>query len=93
MARALVELCRVVPVATQGWVYLLVVAAALQLRGVTVVHDFGETDGVLFLVMELLEGRNLSQLLEDNQHRPLPGQARTHVAHLAPAHGVRLPGQ
>ena len=42
------------------------VAAALQHRGVTVVHDFGEYDGVLYLVMELLEGRNLSQLLEDN---------------------------
>ncbi|MEU1273120.1 serine/threonine-protein kinase [Streptomyces sp. NPDC005799] len=48
------------------------VAAALQHRGVTVVHDFGEDDGVLYLVMELLEGRNLSQLLEDNQHHPLP---------------------
>lgn len=48
------------------------VAAALQHRGVTVVHDFGEYDGVLFLVMELLEGRNLSQLLEDNKHHPLP---------------------
>jgi tRNA A-37 threonylcarbamoyl transferase component Bud32/tetratricopeptide (TPR) repeat protein len=48
------------------------VAAALQHRGVTVVHDFGEADGVLYLVMELLEGRNLSQLLEDNKHHPLP---------------------
>ncbi|MFD5568602.1 serine/threonine-protein kinase [Streptomyces cadmiisoli] len=48
------------------------VAAALQHRGVTVVHDFGESEGVLFLVMELLEGRNLSQLLEDNKHHPLP---------------------
>ncbi|MEU7041971.1 tetratricopeptide repeat protein [Streptomyces varsoviensis] len=48
------------------------VAAALQHRGVTVVHDFGEFDGVLYLVMELLEGRNLSQLLEDNKHHPLP---------------------
>ncbi|MEU4656857.1 serine/threonine-protein kinase [Streptomyces sp. NPDC023723] len=48
------------------------VAAALQHRGVTVVHDFGDCDGVLFLVMELLEGRNLSQLLEDNKHHPLP---------------------
>ncbi|MFB9463962.1 serine/threonine-protein kinase [Streptomyces cinereospinus] len=48
------------------------VAAALQHRGVTVVHDFGESDGVLFLVMELLEGRNLSQVLDDTQHRPLP---------------------
>ncbi|MFD4263879.1 tetratricopeptide repeat protein [Streptomyces sp. NPDC058534] len=48
------------------------VAAALQHRGVTVVHDFGEHDGVLFLVMELLEGRDLSRLLEDNGHSPLP---------------------
>ncbi|WP_418955417.1 tetratricopeptide repeat protein [Streptomyces tritici] len=48
------------------------VAASLQHRGVTVVHDFGESDGVLFLVMELLEGRNLSQLLEENKQAPLP---------------------
>lgn len=47
------------------------VAAALQHRGVTVVHDFGEHEGVLYLVMELLEGRNLSQLLEDNKQQPL----------------------
>ncbi|MEV0208903.1 serine/threonine-protein kinase [Streptomyces sp. NPDC050788] len=47
------------------------VAAALQHRGVTVVHDFGESDGILYLVMELLEGRNLSQLLEDNKQHPL----------------------
>ncbi|MFG2227553.1 tetratricopeptide repeat protein [Streptomyces sp. NPDC048644] len=48
------------------------VAAALQHRGITVVHDFGEDDGTLFLVMELLTGRNLSQLLEDNRRHPLP---------------------
>ncbi|MFH8405749.1 tetratricopeptide repeat protein [Streptomyces sp. NPDC018019] len=48
------------------------VAAALQHRGITVVHDFGEADGILFLVMELLDGRNLGQLLEDNRHGPLP---------------------
>ncbi|MEU6355428.1 serine/threonine-protein kinase [Streptomyces sp. NPDC047072] len=48
------------------------VAAALSHRGVTVVHDFGESDGVLYLVMELLEGRNLCQLLEDNKQHPLP---------------------
>ncbi|CAL9674726.1 Serine_threonine-protein kinase PknD [Streptomyces sp. enrichment culture] len=48
------------------------VAAALQHRGITVVHDFGEADGVLYLVMELLDGRNLSQLLEDNKQHPLP---------------------
>ncbi|WP_411102722.1 protein kinase domain-containing protein [Streptomyces sp. cmx-4-9] len=51
------------------------VAASLQHRGVTVVHDFGDdsaSGGPLYLVMELLEGRNLSQLLEDNETRPLP---------------------
>ncbi|MFJ9820358.1 tetratricopeptide repeat protein [Streptomyces sp. NPDC101151] len=48
------------------------VAAALSHRGVTVVHDFGEHDGVLYLVMELLEGRDLSRLLEDNKGHPLP---------------------
>ncbi|MER6628913.1 tetratricopeptide repeat protein [Streptomyces sp. NPDC000987] len=47
------------------------VAAALQHRGVTVVHDFGEADGALFLVMELLHGRNLCQLLDDNRRHPL----------------------
>ncbi|NEE33722.1 protein kinase, partial [Streptomyces sp. SID7982] len=43
------------------------VAASLQHRGVTVVHDFGEYEGVLYLVMELLDGQNLSQLLEENE--------------------------
>ncbi|GLW50303.1 serine/threonine protein kinase [Streptomyces sp. NBRC 14336] len=56
------------------------VAAALQHRGITVVHDFGESDGVLYLVMELLEGRNLSQLLEDNRHHPLPVPAVLDIA-------------
>ncbi|MGW7002453.1 tetratricopeptide repeat protein [Streptomyces sp. NPDC054933] len=48
------------------------VAASLQHRGITVVHDFGEDDGVLYLVMELLDGRNLLQLLDDGQRIPLP---------------------
>lgn len=48
------------------------VAAALQHRGITVVHDFGEDDGTLFIVMELLSGRNLSQLVDDNRRQPLP---------------------
>lgn len=48
------------------------VAAGLQHRGITVVHDFGEDGGILYLVMELLSGRNLSQLLDDNRHQPLP---------------------
>ncbi|MEU3744185.1 MULTISPECIES: serine/threonine-protein kinase [Streptomyces] len=56
------------------------VAAALQHRGITVVHDFGEYDGVLFLVMELLEGRNLSQLLAANAKNPLPVQDLVEIA-------------
>ncbi|MGW6686385.1 protein kinase domain-containing protein [Streptomyces sp. NPDC054961] len=59
------------------------VAASLQHRGVTVVHDFGDdsaTGGPLYLVMELLEGRNLSQLLEDNEARPLPVDVVVDVA-------------
>src|SRR5262249_14408882 len=48
------------------------VAASLQHRGITVVHDFGDHDGVLFLVMELLDGRNLLQVLDDARRHPLP---------------------
>ncbi|ONK15860.1 serine/threonine-protein kinase [Streptomyces sp. MP131-18] len=48
------------------------VAAGLQHRGVTVVHDFGESEGVLYLVMELLDGRNLSELLHERRPAPLP---------------------
>ncbi|NJP68476.1 serine/threonine-protein kinase [Streptomyces spiramenti] len=48
------------------------VAAGLQHRGITVVHDFGEDDGILFLVMELLEGRNLSEVLTGRDREPLP---------------------
>ncbi|MBU7600166.1 serine/threonine protein kinase [Streptomyces sp. P38-E01] len=48
------------------------VAASLQHRGVTVVHDFGDSEGTPFLVMELLEGLNLSQLLKENDGDPLP---------------------
>ncbi|MER6030064.1 serine/threonine-protein kinase [Streptomyces sp. NPDC001851] len=56
------------------------VAAALSHRGVTVVHDFGEFDGVPYLVMELLEGRDLSRLLEDNKGHPLPVDDVTDIA-------------
>ncbi|MFJ6795255.1 tetratricopeptide repeat protein [Streptomyces sp. NPDC091268] len=59
------------------------VAASLQHRGVTVVHDFGDDSaagGPLYLVMELLEGRNLSQLLEDNETRPLPVEMVVDIA-------------
>ncbi|MFI1224905.1 MULTISPECIES: tetratricopeptide repeat protein [unclassified Streptomyces] len=56
------------------------VAASLQHRGVTVVHDFGEHEGVLYLVMELLDGHNLSQLLAENHQHPLPVE---HVVDIA----------
>ncbi|MFD3451112.1 tetratricopeptide repeat protein [Streptomyces sp. NPDC058691] len=56
------------------------VAAALPHRGITVVHDFGEYEGVLFLVMELLEGRDLRRLLEDNGGEPLPVADVTDIA-------------
>ncbi|SEG90192.1 Serine/threonine protein kinase [Actinacidiphila yanglinensis] len=56
------------------------VAAALQHRGITVVHDFGEHDGVLFLVMELLDGRNLLQVLDDARRHPLPVPDLTDIA-------------
>ncbi|MFS4097973.1 serine/threonine-protein kinase, partial [Streptomyces sp. AF1A] len=65
------------------------VAAALSHPGVTVVHDFGEFDGVPYLVMELLQGRDLSRLLEDSHGHPLPvhdvldiaGQVAAALAH------------
>jgi tRNA A-37 threonylcarbamoyl transferase component Bud32/tetratricopeptide (TPR) repeat protein len=65
------------------------VAAALSHPGVTVVHDFGECDGIPYLVMELLEGRDLSRLLADGKGHPLPvddvldiaGQVAAALAH------------
>ncbi|MET7641264.1 serine/threonine-protein kinase [Streptomyces sp. NPDC005438] len=48
------------------------VAASLQHQGITVVHDFGEHEGILYLVMELLDGRNLSQLVEERTPQALP---------------------
>ncbi|MDT0310161.1 serine/threonine-protein kinase [Streptomyces sp. DSM 44917] len=56
------------------------VAAGLQHRGVTVVHDFGESEGVLFLVMELLDGHNLSQLLTARGSEPLPAAEVVDIA-------------
>ncbi|WP_432747450.1 serine/threonine-protein kinase [Streptomyces sp. JH002] len=56
------------------------VAAGLQHRGITVVHDFGEDDGLLYLVMELLVGRNLSQVLNEGGGAPLPVEDVTDIA-------------
>ncbi len=44
------------------------VAASLQHRGVTVVHDFGEHEGVLYLVMELLDGRQPEPVDGEDEH-------------------------
>ncbi|SFD08169.1 serine/threonine-protein kinase [Streptomyces aidingensis] len=57
------------------------VAASLQHRGITVVHDFGEYDGTLYLVMELLDGQNLSELLTARQAAPLPEPEIADIAH------------
>lgn len=65
--------------------------AMLQHPGITVVHDAGEHDGCLFIVMELLRGHDLARLLAD--HRvPLPLERALNVARqtavaLAAAHG------
>jgi len=40
--------------------------AGLQHKGITVVHDFGDEHGRLYIVMELLAGRNLSALIADH---------------------------
>lgn len=57
------------------------VAARLQHPGITVVHDFGEDRGVLYLVMELLAGANLGTVLDG-----LPGR-RMDVADAVSAGG------
>ena len=41
-------------------------AAGLKHRGITVVHDFGELDGTMFIVMELLHGSDLASLLHEH---------------------------
>ncbi|MFE0171271.1 WD40 repeat domain-containing serine/threonine protein kinase [Streptomyces sp. NPDC059002] len=42
------------------------ILAGLQHPGITVVHDAGEHDGQLFIVMELLQGRDLAQVLAEH---------------------------
>jgi hypothetical protein len=41
-------------------------AAGLKHPGITVVHDYGEADGAMFIVMELLHGADLASLLEEH---------------------------
>jgi eukaryotic-like serine/threonine-protein kinase len=42
-----------------------IVAARLQHPGIVQVHDSGEADGVLYIVMAFIQGGNLSDLLDD----------------------------
>src|SRR5438105_1799407 len=69
--------------------------AAARLRGehVVRVHDFGVSDGILYLVMDLLEGIDLRKLLD--RGGPLPAQDAvmyiTQAASaLAEAHGLGI---
>ena len=41
------------------------IAARLQHPGITVVHDVGSDNGQLFIVMELLHGRDLATMLAE----------------------------
>ena len=41
------------------------IAARLQHPGITVIHDVGSDDGHLFIVMELLHGRDLAAMLSE----------------------------
>ncbi|RMI42457.1 serine/threonine protein kinase [Actinomadura harenae] len=50
-------------------------AATLQHPGITVVHDFGDHGGRPYLVMELLNGRNLAVVMAEHQSGMPPGQA------------------
>ncbi|KOT37343.1 hypothetical protein ADK41_19720 [Streptomyces caelestis] len=56
------------------------VAAAPQHRGTTVVHDFGESEGVPHLVREPLRGRDLSRPPEDDAQHPLPVEEVVEIA-------------
>ncbi|MFC1404081.1 MULTISPECIES: serine/threonine-protein kinase [unclassified Streptacidiphilus] len=47
-------------------------AAGLQHPGITVVHDFGQDEGVPYLVMELLDGSDLGAVLDEAPGRQLP---------------------
>ncbi|NUP47658.1 MAG: protein kinase [Catenulispora sp.] len=69
-------------------------ASALNHPGVVTVHDLGsDSDGTLFLVMELVHGRNLGQVLQEDGVAPI-AQAVEWTAQaadaLAAAHRARI---
>lgn len=50
-------------------------AAIINHPGITVVHDVSEHEGVPFVVMEFLDGRDLNRILRDDPEG-LPSRAR-----------------
>lgn len=66
------------------------IVAALQHPHVTTVYDFGEQDGIPYLVQELLPGEDLTEVIRRRENRPLRDRLRIlrQVASaLAYAHG------
>jgi serine/threonine protein kinase len=62
-------------------------SAALNHTNIATLFDYGEDDGVAFLVMELVDGKPLSQIIRENG--PLPAdQVRSIVGQCALALGV-----
>ena len=53
-------------------------AASLRHPNIACVYDYGQQDGIAFLVMELLEGESLAARL--HRHGALPPQQAAHVA-------------
>ncbi len=47
-------------------------AGQLAHPNIVVVYDAGEEDGLFYITMELVEGRSLQALLDDQQSFPLP---------------------
>jgi serine/threonine protein kinase len=62
-------------------------SAALNHTNIATLFDYGEDDGIAFLVMELVDGKPLSQVLRE--HGPLPAdQVRSILGQCALALGV-----
>jgi serine/threonine-protein kinase len=62
-------------------------AAALNHTNIATLFDYGEDDGLAFLVMELVDGKPLSQIIRENGPLP-PDQVRSIIGQCALALGV-----
>ncbi|MQY06433.1 serine/threonine-protein kinase [Actinomadura macrotermitis] len=63
-------------------------AASLQHPGITVVHDIDEDDALLYLVMELLDGRDLAKVLAEHPEGMPVGQALAYAVQISRALAV-----